>query len=35
LLEGNRSKIQDLHLQFANNAGLKVVGDDNLIENVL
>ena len=35
MLEGNRSKIQDLHLQFANNAGLKVVGDDNLIENVL
>ena len=35
LLEGNRSSIVDLHLRYSNNAGLKIIGDDNLVENVL
>ena len=35
LLEGNRSTIRGLHLQYANNGGLKVIGDDNVIDNVL
>jgi hypothetical protein len=35
VLHGNRSRISDLHLRWANNAGLKIVGDDNVVENVL
>ena len=35
LLEGNKSHISDVHLRYSNNIGLKIVGNDNVIENVL